>query len=401
MVVDLPPLWRAIRAWFVGGRPHARVGGDGAPRHRARRIEHAPTCAHAAAHAGTSAGGAGSRVVSGAADRTRGGGWCARGARASRQSWVHAHRAGDTRRAAHATPLPPLPCSPSLPRTLALVPGLASDAPALPCLLPPSAGLSRGCLSGEWVSCSCGAPPSAFFPSNLPGPSPPAGFTPTPSSPRITVPPTRTPRGLAARGVPARARRARAMGVPASRELRLRRRWLLARRLLGVGVLVRWRAALALHSRCARTALALRSRCDTHTPASGKPGPWTVHDDGGSSPSSSPSSCCHCAVIIHANSLARALAVARALSLARDHALATLALCSHSRPRLVAPKRCARHPAPPFARAALSLASPRHLCLLFVRCRHFPSCASLLAAIRVLHTPRMVIQRPCARARHF
>ena len=143
---------------------HMRVGGDGAPRHRACRIAHAPACAHAAAHAGTSAGGAGSRVVSGAADRTRGGGWRVRGARASRQSWVHAHRVGSTRGAAHATPLPPLPCSCSLLRALALVPGLASDAPALPCLLPPSAGLSRGRLSGEWGSCFCSAPPSCLLP---------------------------------------------------------------------------------------------------------------------------------------------------------------------------------------------------------------------------------------------
>ena len=37
-------------------------------------------------------------------------------------------------------------------------------------------------------------------------------------------------RGLAARGVPARARRASSVGVPTSRELRLRRRRLLARR---------------------------------------------------------------------------------------------------------------------------------------------------------------------------
>ena len=48
---------------------------------------------------------------------------------------------------------------------------------------------------------------------------------------------------------------------------------------------------------------------------------------------------------IHASSCARALALARALSLARDHALATLALHSHSRPRFV----CTR------ARAAASL----------------------------------------------
>ena len=56
----------------------------------------------------------------------------------------------------------------------------------------------------------------------------------------------------------------------------------------------------ALSSRCARAALALRSRCATHTPASGEPESWAVHDDGGSSPSSSLPSCCHCAVIIHA-----------------------------------------------------------------------------------------------------
>ena len=83
----------------------------------------------------------------------------------------------------------------------------------------------------------------------------------------IAVPPTRTPRGLAARGVPVLARRARAMGVPASRALRLRRRRLLARRLLGVGVLVRWRAA-----RCARAALALRSR---YARAAGSRVVWT------------------------------------------------------------------------------------------------------------------------------
>ena len=47
------------------------------------------------------------------------------------------------------------------------------------------------------------------------------------------------------------------------------------------------RCTLALRLRCARAALALCSRCDTHTPASGKPEPWAVHDDGGSSPSSS------------------------------------------------------------------------------------------------------------------
>ena len=116
----------------------------------------------------------------------------------------------------------------------------------------------------------------------------------------------------------------------------------------------------ALSSRCARAALGLRSRCARaalHTPASGEPEPWAVHDDGGSSPSSSLPSCCHRAVIIHANSLARALALARVLSLARDDALATLALRSHSRPCLVALKRCARLAAPPLARAALSLAS--------------------------------------------
>ena len=93
----------------------------------------------------------------------------------------------------------------------------------------------------------------------------------------------------------------------------------------------------ALRSRCAHAALARRSRCDAHTPAFGEPEPWAVHDDAGSSPSSSLPSCCHCAIIIHANSRARALALARALSLARDHVLATLALCSHSRPCLVAP----------------------------------------------------------------
>ena len=182
-----------------------------------------------------------------------------RGARASRQSWALAHRAGgSTRRAAHATPLPPLPCSRSLPRALELVPGLASDAPALPCLLPPSAGLCRrGACQGSGALVPAVRRLLASFPSLLPSPSPPAGFTPTPSSPIIQPPPP----GFAAGGVPARARRARAMGVPASRALRMRRRRLLARRLLGVGMLVRWRAALALRSRCARAALALRSRC--------------------------------------------------------------------------------------------------------------------------------------------
>ena len=113
----------------------------------------------------------------------------------------------------------------------------------------------------------------------------------------------------------------------------------------------------ALSSRCARAVLALRSHCTTHTPASGEPEPWAVHDDGGSSPSSALPSCCHCVVIIHANSRSRALALARVLSLAHDDALATLALRSHSRPFLVALQRFARLPAPPFARAALSLAS--------------------------------------------
>ena len=82
-------------------------------------------------------------------------------------------------------------------------------------------------------------------------------------------------RGLAARGVPARARRARAVGVPASRELRLRRRRLLARRRARL-VLGCWRARAL--TRCARAALCC---CATHTPASGEPEPWSDDDGGG------------------------------------------------------------------------------------------------------------------------
>ena len=66
--------------------------------------------------------------------------------------------------------------------------------------------------------------------------------------------------------------------------------WVLAPSCAGAG---------ALSSRCARAALALRSRLATHTPASGEPAPWAVHDDGSSSPSSSLPSCCHCVVVIH------------------------------------------------------------------------------------------------------
>ena len=66
--------------------------------------------------------------------------------------------------------------------------------------------------------------------------------------------------------------------------------WVLAPSCAGAG---------ALSSRCARAALALRSRLATHTPASGEPAPWAVHGDGGSSPSSSLPSSCHCAVVIH------------------------------------------------------------------------------------------------------
>ena len=56
----------------------------------------------------------------------------------------------------------------------------------------------------------------------------------------------------------------------------------------------------ALSSGCARAALALRSCCATHPPAYGGAEPWAVHGDGGSSPSSSLPSCCHCVVIINA-----------------------------------------------------------------------------------------------------
>ena len=51
--------------------------------------------------------------------------------------------------------------------------------------------------------------------------------------------------------------------------------------------------------RCARAALALRSRCATHTPASGAPEPWAIHDDDGGSPSSFLPSSGHCAVVTH------------------------------------------------------------------------------------------------------
>ena len=74
-----------------------------------------------------------------------------------------------------------------------------------------------------------------------------------------------------------------------------------AARTAGFWVLASSRAgAGALSSRSARTALALRSSCATHTLATGKPEPWAVHDDDGSSPSSSLPSCCYCVVIIHA-----------------------------------------------------------------------------------------------------
>ena len=199
-------------------------------------------------------------------------------------------------------------------------------------------------------------------------------------------------------------------------------------------MLVRWRAALALRSRCARAALALRARCDAPTPASGEPEPWAVHDDGGSFLSSSFPSCCHCIAIIRANSRARALALARALSLARDDALATLVLRSHSCPCLVAPQRCARLPAPsslaprsrllPRAVCACclyALVTCRHvrhcllrrLCLFFVCCRHLSSCAALLAAslssipgdlpFRALvclgHHRRLIARRACSSTR--
>ena len=168
-------------------------------------------------------------------------------------------RIGPGARAAHATPLPPLPCSRSLPRALALVPGLASDArlrslvscrPQLVCV---AGALVRraGLLFLRCAAFLPPSPPSCLIPPRLLG-------LPQLRRP-ITVPPTRTPRGLAARGgVPARAHLSQAMGVPASRELRLRRRRLLARRRARL-VLGCWRAhALA---RCARPALALRSRC--------------------------------------------------------------------------------------------------------------------------------------------
>ena len=103
-----PPLWRAIRAWFADGRPHA--GG----RRRRASPSRAPHCAcaraHAATHAGTGAGGGGSRVVSGVAGCARGGGRRARGTHASRQSWVR--RYSEARHVAQAREHPTiLPCT--------------------------------------------------------------------------------------------------------------------------------------------------------------------------------------------------------------------------------------------------------------------------------------------------
>ena len=89
-------------------------------------------------------------------------------------------------------------------------------------------------------------------------------------------------------GVPQAA--AAAAAAPSSAAARAAGFWVLAPSCAGAG---------ALSSCCARAALALRSRCDTHAPASGGAEPWAVHGDGGGSPSSSLSSCCHCVVVTH------------------------------------------------------------------------------------------------------
>ena len=340
---------------------HMRVGGDGAPRHRTRHIAHAPACAHAAAHAGTSAGGPGSRVVSGAADRTRGGGWRARGARASRQSWVHAHRAGGTRRATHATPLPPLPCSRSLPRALALVPGVASDAPALPCLLPPSAGLCRG---GAWQGRGALVPAErrllASFPSLLPDPSPPAGFAPFPSSPHYSPPhqdlarTCRTRRaGAGATGsdhertdVPRAA--AAAVAAPSSAAFGCWRARALARCA---------RAALTPRSRCARAAMhtrrppGSRSRGQSTTTAAAPPPhlPPLV--------ATVPSS--------FMPTLARALSLSRALSRSRVIMLSLRSRCAHTRARVSSLRNAALASPHPRSLAPRSRLLPRAVCACF------------------------------------
>ena len=232
-----------------------RMGGDGAPRHRARRVAHASAYAHAAAHAETSEGGAGSLV--GVACCTRDGGWRARSERASRQSWLCWY--SETRRAAHAREHPPHCHICTSARSLWLCSLLLGRS----CSGQPASrwggwlvagGLRRAARPARaWIGLlplSCLVPPSCCWPNSQRG----FFFTPFPS-PTI-VPPIRTSRGLVARGVPARARRARVMGVPRAAAA--------AAAAPSSASFECWRAralarcTLALRSRCAHAALALR-----------------------------------------------------------------------------------------------------------------------------------------------
>ena len=210
--------------------------------------------------------------------------------------------------------------------------------------------------------------------------------------------------------MPAQARRARAVGVPASRELRLRRRRLLARRRTRLfwGGVFACSCAGALRSRCARAALALRSHCARaamHTrrpPGSQSRGQSTTT---AAAPPHHPSPLVVTVPSSFMLTLARALSLSHALSPSRVMMLSLRSRCAHTRARVSSLRNATLASPHPRSLAPRSRLLPRavcacflcpvvvtyrhvrhcllrRLCLLFVGCRHLPlpSCASLLAA---------------------